>query len=171
MLTRSASPAAKTRRTCPAARRAARRSRARSRRCPDILLLDEPTNHLDLTTIEWLERELDGRRAALVMISHDRRFLSNLSRSTVWLDRGETRQRPARLRRLRGLARRGAGRGGAQPAQARPQDRRRRTLAALRRHRAAKAQRQAARQPARASRDAAQPSRPCRRRRHHRERS
>ncbi len=58
---------------------------------PDILLLDEPTNHLDLTTIEWLERELDGRRAALVMISHDRRFLSNLSRSTVWLDRGETR--------------------------------------------------------------------------------
>src|SRR6187399_663541 len=59
---------------------------------PDILLLDEPTNHLDLTTIEWLERELDGRRAALVMISHDRRFLSNLSRSTVWLDRGETRR-------------------------------------------------------------------------------
>ena len=59
---------------------------------PDILLLDEPTNHLDLTTIEWLERELDSRRAALVMISHDRRFLSNLSRSTVWLDRGETRR-------------------------------------------------------------------------------
>jgi ATP-binding cassette subfamily F protein uup len=59
---------------------------------PDILLLDEPTNHLDLTTIEWLEHELEGRRAALVMISHDRRFLSNLSRSTVWLDRGETRR-------------------------------------------------------------------------------
>jgi ATP-binding cassette subfamily F protein uup len=59
---------------------------------PDILLLDEPTNHLDLTTIEWLERELEGRRSALVMISHDRRFLSNLSRSTVWLDRGETRR-------------------------------------------------------------------------------
>jgi len=59
---------------------------------PDILLLDEPTNHLDLTTIEWLERELDGRRSALVIISHDRRFLSNLSRSTVWLDRGETRR-------------------------------------------------------------------------------
>jgi ABC transport system ATP-binding/permease protein len=59
---------------------------------PDILLLDEPTNHLDLTTIEWLERELAGRRAALVMISHDRRFLSNLSRATVWLDRGQTRR-------------------------------------------------------------------------------
>ena len=59
---------------------------------PDILLLDEPTNHLDLTTIEWLERALDGRRTALVIISHDRRFLSNLSRQTVWLDRGETRR-------------------------------------------------------------------------------
>jgi ATP-binding cassette subfamily F protein uup len=59
---------------------------------PDILLLDEPTNHLDLTTIEWLEAELAGRRAALVTISHDRRFLTNLSRSTIWLDRGQTRR-------------------------------------------------------------------------------
>ncbi|MBI5260852.1 MAG: ATP-binding cassette domain-containing protein [Bradyrhizobium sp.] len=59
---------------------------------PDILLLDEPTNHLDLTTIEWLERELDSRRSALVLISHDRRFLSNLSRSTAWLDRGKIKQ-------------------------------------------------------------------------------
>jgi ATP-binding cassette subfamily F protein uup len=59
---------------------------------PDILLLDEPTNHLDLTTIEWLEKELAARDCALVIISHDRRFLSNLSRSTVWLDRGMTRR-------------------------------------------------------------------------------
>ena len=59
---------------------------------PDILLLDEPTNHLDLTTIEWLEQELMSRRAALVTISHDRRFLANLSRSTIWLDRGQTRR-------------------------------------------------------------------------------
>jgi ATP-binding cassette subfamily F protein uup len=59
---------------------------------PDILLLDEPTNHLDLTTIEWLERDLDARRTALVLISHDRRFLSNLSRATVWLDRGATKR-------------------------------------------------------------------------------
>ncbi len=59
---------------------------------PDILLLDEPTNHLDLTTIEWLEHDLDARRTALVIISHDRRFLSTLSRSTVWLDRGQTRR-------------------------------------------------------------------------------
>src|SRR5215213_7928261 len=53
---------------------------------------DEPTHHLDLTTIEWLESELDSRRSALVIISHDRRFLSNLSRSTAWLDRGQIRQ-------------------------------------------------------------------------------
>lgn len=59
---------------------------------PDILLLDEPTNHLDLPAIEWLERELKGMRSALVLISHDRRFLENLSRSTVWLDRGLTRR-------------------------------------------------------------------------------
>ncbi len=59
---------------------------------PDILLLDEPTNHLDLATIEWLESELGSRRSALVIISHDRRFLSNLSRSTAWLDRGQIRR-------------------------------------------------------------------------------
>ena len=58
---------------------------------PDILLLDEPTNHLDLPAIEWLESELKGLRSALVLISHDRRFLTNLSRRTVWIDRGATR--------------------------------------------------------------------------------
>src|SRR6266853_256515 len=59
---------------------------------PDILLLDEPTNHLDLPAIEWLEGELDARKGALVIISHDRRFLANLSRVTVWLDRGKLRR-------------------------------------------------------------------------------
>ena len=59
---------------------------------PDILLLDEPTNHLDLPAIEWLEGELQSQRGALVLISHDRRFLEDLSRATVWLDRGETRR-------------------------------------------------------------------------------
>ncbi|MGC2223896.1 MAG: ABC-F family ATP-binding cassette domain-containing protein [Methylocella sp.] len=58
---------------------------------PDILLLDEPTNHLDLPAIEWLEAELEGARSALVIVSHDRRFLQNLSRNTVWLHRGRTR--------------------------------------------------------------------------------
>lgn len=59
---------------------------------PDILLLDEPTNHLDLPAIEWLESELAGMRSAMVIISHDRRFLESLSRAMVWLDRGTTRR-------------------------------------------------------------------------------
>ena len=59
---------------------------------PDIVLLDEPTNHLDLPVIEWLEAELAALKSALVIISHDRRFLSDLTRSTVWLDRGTTRR-------------------------------------------------------------------------------
>ncbi len=59
---------------------------------PDILLLDEPTNHLDLQVIEWLEEELARTASALVLISHDRRFLERVSRATVWLDRGQTRR-------------------------------------------------------------------------------
>ena len=58
---------------------------------PDILLLDEPTNHLDLPSIEWLEGELARLRGALVLISHDRRFLERLARRCLWLDRGQTR--------------------------------------------------------------------------------
>ena len=59
---------------------------------PDVLMLDEPTNHLDLPAIEWLEDELMGMSSALVLISHDRRFLERLSRRTVWMDRGQTRE-------------------------------------------------------------------------------
>ncbi|MBI3673849.1 MAG: ATP-binding cassette domain-containing protein [Rhizobiales bacterium] len=59
---------------------------------PDILLLDEPTNHLDLPAIEWLEQELAACRSTIVLISHDRRFLENLSNRTVWLDRGAARR-------------------------------------------------------------------------------
>jgi len=59
---------------------------------PDILLLDEPTNHLDLPAIEWLEGTLAAARAAIVLISHDRRFLERLTRATVWLDRGTCRR-------------------------------------------------------------------------------
>ncbi len=59
---------------------------------PDILLLDEPTNHLDLPAIEWLEETIQNMRSALVIISHDRRFLQNLSRATVWIDRGSARR-------------------------------------------------------------------------------
>jgi len=59
---------------------------------PDILLLDEPTNHLDLPAIEWLEAELAVTRSALVLISHDRRFLETLSKTTIWLYHGLTRR-------------------------------------------------------------------------------
>jgi ATP-binding cassette subfamily F protein uup len=59
---------------------------------PDLLLLDEPTNHLDLPAIEWLESELKSLSSGMVLISHDRRFLENLSRAMVWLDRGTTRR-------------------------------------------------------------------------------
>src|SRR5258708_20173320 len=55
-------------------------------------MLDEPTTQLDLRAIEWLEGELADRSGALVIISHDRRFLANLSRVTVWLDRGKLRR-------------------------------------------------------------------------------
>ena len=53
----------------------------------DILLLDEPTNHLDLPTIEWLEAELARYRGGLLVISHDRAFLTRLCQVTLWLDR------------------------------------------------------------------------------------
>ena len=59
---------------------------------PDILLLDEPTNHLDLPVIEWLEKELSTTRSAIAIISHDRRFLEKLSRTTIWLAQGTTRR-------------------------------------------------------------------------------
>jgi ABC transport system ATP-binding/permease protein len=57
---------------------------------PDILLLDEPTNHLDLIAIEWLENRLAQSRAAIAMVSHDRRLLADLTNATVWVDRGRT---------------------------------------------------------------------------------
>lgn len=55
---------------------------------PDILLLDEPTNHLDMPTIEFLEKLIAAYSGAVVVISHDRRFLCNISKTTFWLDRG-----------------------------------------------------------------------------------
>jgi len=59
---------------------------------PDVMLLDEPTNHLDLPTIEWLEAKLSNWRGAYVLVSHDRRFLANLTRAVLWLDRGIVRR-------------------------------------------------------------------------------
>jgi ATP-binding cassette subfamily F protein uup len=59
---------------------------------PDVLLLDEPTNHLDLAGIEWLEAWLGRYSGAFIAISHDRTFLTRLTRSTFWLDRGKIRR-------------------------------------------------------------------------------
>jgi len=59
---------------------------------PDVLLLDEPTNHLDLAAIEWLEGWLGRFSGAFVAISHDRTFLTRLTRQTLWLDRGSIRR-------------------------------------------------------------------------------
>ncbi|WP_306150811.1 ABC-F family ATP-binding cassette domain-containing protein [Roseovarius sp. MMSF_3281] len=59
---------------------------------PDLMLLDEPTNHLDIEAIAWLEAELKQTRAAFVLISHDRAFLRELTRATLWIDRGKMRR-------------------------------------------------------------------------------
>ena len=58
----------------------------------DIMLLDEPTNHLDVEAIEWLEAELKGLSKSFIVISHDRKFLSNLTNDTIWMDRGKARR-------------------------------------------------------------------------------
>jgi ATP-binding cassette subfamily F protein uup len=55
---------------------------------PDILLLDEPTNHLDIPAIKWLEEQLRNFKGALILITHDRRFLQNVANCIAELDRG-----------------------------------------------------------------------------------
>src|SRR3954453_5743088 len=72
-------------------RRRAAITRALARK-PDVLLLDEPTNHLDLGAIEWLGDWLKRFTGAFIAISHDRTFLTRLTRSCIWLDRGELRR-------------------------------------------------------------------------------
>ena len=57
-----------------------------------MLLLDEPTNHLDLGAIEWIEDWLKRFKGAFIVISHDRTFLTRLTRSCLWLDRGQLRR-------------------------------------------------------------------------------
>ncbi len=59
---------------------------------PDVLLLDEPTNHLDIGAIDWLEDWLGRYKGAFIAISHDRTFLTRLTRATLWLDRGAIRR-------------------------------------------------------------------------------
>ncbi|MCA9067514.1 MAG: ABC-F family ATP-binding cassette domain-containing protein, partial [Planctomycetaceae bacterium] len=61
-------------------------------RAPDVMLLDEPTNHLDIAAIGWLEQTLKETRSGFVLISHDRAFLRELTRATLWIDRGMVRR-------------------------------------------------------------------------------
>ncbi len=56
---------------------------------PDLLLLDEPTNHLDITAIEWLESYLKSYKGSLLVVTHDRAFLSQVANSIVEIDRGK----------------------------------------------------------------------------------
>lgn len=58
---------------------------------PEILLLDEPTNHLDLGVIEWLENYLQSYQGALLVISHDRKFLERISNKVFWLRVGNVK--------------------------------------------------------------------------------
>ena len=60
---------------------------------PSVLLLDEPTNHLDITAIDWLESKLQAFKGAFLIISHDRTFLTRLTRAMLWLERGRLRRR------------------------------------------------------------------------------
>ncbi|MEX1236609.1 MAG: ATP-binding cassette domain-containing protein [Roseovarius sp.] len=59
---------------------------------PELMLLDEPTNHLDIEAIAWLENTLKETRTGFVLISHDRAFLRELTRATLWIDRGMVRR-------------------------------------------------------------------------------
>ncbi len=59
---------------------------------PDILLLDEPTNHLDVSAIEELEDRISSFRGAILLVSHDRRFMENTTTATAWLRQGVVRK-------------------------------------------------------------------------------
>jgi len=63
---------------------------------PDLLLLDEPTNHLDLDTIAWLEEQLLAFNGAVLLITHDRAFLSKLATNILELDRGQLGRYPGK---------------------------------------------------------------------------
>ena len=56
---------------------------------PGLIMMDEPTNHLDLEAIEWLESYLSGQNVTLLMVTHDRYFLDNVSKVVLELDRGK----------------------------------------------------------------------------------
>lgn len=57
--------------------------------CPDVLLLDEPTNHLDIESIQWLEQFLQQSSSAVVLVSHDRAFINNVTKRTLEISCGQ----------------------------------------------------------------------------------
>ena len=57
--------------------------------CPDVLLLDEPTNHLDIESIQWLEQFLQNYQGSVVMVSHDRAFINNVTKRTIEISCGQ----------------------------------------------------------------------------------
>ena len=103
---------------------------------PDVLLLDEPTNHLDLGAIEWLEDWLKRFTGAFIVISHDRTFLTRLTNSCLWLDRGQLRRAEIGFGGFEAWTERGLRGGGARRREARCQAEARAALAPARRHRA-----------------------------------
>jgi ATPase subunit of ABC transporter with duplicated ATPase domains len=92
---------------------------------PDILLLDEPTNHLDAESVAWLERYLKEYTGCVILVTHDRYFLDNITEWTLELDRGQGRALQGQLLELAGAegqaprGREGPGGGQAAHAQAR----------------------------------------------------
>ncbi len=78
-------------------------------RRPSIFLLDEPTNHLDIESIQWLEEYLRNYNGAVLLISHDRAFLDNVTNRTVELSLGKITDYKVLLFEIRRPARRAAG--------------------------------------------------------------
>lgn len=70
---------------------------------PDVMFLDEPTNHLDVFAIEWLEQVINNFPGAIVLITHDRRFLDNTVTKILELDRGSLRSYPGNFTKYQEL--------------------------------------------------------------------
>ena len=128
---------------------------------PNLLLLDEPTNHLDLAAIEWLEDWLQRFKGAFIVISHDRTFLTRLTRATLWLDRGQLRRKEVGFGGYEAWEESGLRRGSARRRKARRQAEARGALAGTRGDRAAQAQPGPAREAAGDARPARGDARPA----------
>jgi len=75
-------------------------------RKPDLILLDEPTNHLDMESIQWLEEFLTESAKAVIVISHDRAFVDNITNRTIEVTMGRIYDYKAKYSSLLGIAKR-----------------------------------------------------------------